>query len=134
MGTRTCRLSAGTLLRTSMLHFANDLVTNTVRCPVLPMLWELHICYEHTHTRFLCRLCKIKYYNSCLFYNVQPNFLVQTGDPTNTGRGGESVYGVLYGEQARFFEDEIRPELKHKQRGVVGMASEWVGLEGGLGG
>ena len=33
---------------------------------------------------------------------------------------------MLYGEQARFFEDEIRPELKHKQRGVVGMASEWV--------
>ena len=30
---------------------------------------------------------------------------------------------LLYGEQARFFEDEIRPHLKHKRRGVVGMAS-----------
>ena len=30
---------------------------------------------------------------------------------------------ILYGEQARFFEDEIRPHLKHKQRGMVGMAS-----------
>ena len=26
--------------------------------------------------------------------------------------------------QARFFEDEIRPHLKHKKRGLLGMASE----------
>ena len=45
------------------------------------------------------RLCKIKYYNNCLFYNVQQSFIVQSGDPTNTGKGGESVWGVLYGEQ-----------------------------------
>lgn len=70
------------------------------------------------------RLCKAKYYNNCLFFNVQTNFIAQTGDPTNTGRGGESVWGLLYGEQARFFEDEIRPGLKHKRRGLVGMASE----------
>lgn len=54
---------------------------------------------------------------------MQNNFLVQTGDPTNTGKGGESIYGVLYGEQARFFEDEIRPHLKHSKKGTVGMAS-----------
>lgn len=71
-----------------------------------------------------CRLCKAKYFNNCLFFNVQRNFIAQTGDPTNTGRGGESVYGLMYGEQARFFEDEIRPTLKHKRRGLVGMASE----------
>lgn len=46
-----------------------------------------------------CRLCKIKYFNNCLFYNVQRNFIAQTGDPTNTGKGGESIWGVLYGEQ-----------------------------------
>ncbi len=28
---------------------------------------------------------------------------------------------VLYGEQARFFEHEIRPHLRHKNRGMVGM-------------
>jgi cyclophilin family peptidyl-prolyl cis-trans isomerase len=49
----------------------------------------------------LHRLCKLKYYNNCLFYNVQHNFIAQSGDPTNTGKGGESVWGVLYGEQAR---------------------------------
>ena len=31
---------------------------------------------------------------------------------------------VLYGEQGRFFEDEIRPHLKHKKKGMVAMAGE----------
>ncbi|GAX85095.1 hypothetical protein CEUSTIGMA_g12515.t1 [Chlamydomonas eustigma] len=69
------------------------------------------------------KLCKLKYYNNCIFHNVQQNFIIQSGDPTATGKGGSSVYGLLYGEQARFFEDELRPHLKHKKRGVVGMAS-----------
>jgi peptidyl-prolyl cis-trans isomerase-like 4 len=73
----------------------------------------------------LSRLCKLKYYNNVIFYNVQRNFLLQTGDPTNAGKGGDSVWGVLYGEQARFFEDEIRPQLKHTKKGMVGMASEY---------
>lgn len=42
-----------------------------------------------------------RYYNGCLFYNVQQNFMIQTGDPTATGKGGTSVYGLMYGEQAR---------------------------------
>lgn len=29
----------------------------------------------------------------------------------------------LYGDQARFFDDELHPQLKHRRRGVVGMAS-----------
>ena len=33
------------------------------------------------------------------------------------------IHRLLYGDQARFFEDEIRPHLKHKKRGVVAMAS-----------
>ncbi len=35
----------------------------------------------------------------------------------------DAARSILYGEQARFFEDEIRPHLKHRQRGMVGMAS-----------
>uniref|UniRef100_A0A8C9FHU2 Peptidyl-prolyl cis-trans isomerase n=1 Tax=Pavo cristatus TaxID=9049 RepID=A0A8C9FHU2_PAVCR len=33
------------------------------------------------------KLCKIKYYNYCLIYNVQRDFIIQTGDPMGTGRG-----------------------------------------------
>ncbi|EFN52100.1 hypothetical protein CHLNCDRAFT_56335 [Chlorella variabilis] len=80
-------------------------------------------------TNFL-KLCKIKYYNNCLFYNVQRNFIAQSGDPTNTGKGGESVWGVLYGEQARFFEDEIHPNLKHMKRGLLGMAGAGKDMNG----
>eukprot|EP00959_Pyramimonas_sp_CCMP1952_P071712 1497852-Pyramimonas_sp.AAC.1 len=69
------------------------------------------------------KLCKIKYYNNCLFHNVQRNFMAQTGDPTGTGTGGDSIFRLLYGDQARFFEDEIRPEIKHKKKGMLGMAS-----------
>ncbi|KAK9812707.1 hypothetical protein WJX72_002420 [[Myrmecia] bisecta] len=68
------------------------------------------------------KLCKIKYFNNVLFHNVQQNFIVQTGDPTGTGNGGESIYSKVYGEQARFFDDEIVPHLKHKKKGMVGMA------------
>jgi len=30
------------------------------------------------------KLCKVKYYNYCLFHSVQRNFVAQTGDPTGT--------------------------------------------------
>ncbi|KAL4171514.1 hypothetical protein KRP22_009609 [Phytophthora ramorum] len=76
-------------------------------------------------TNFL-KLCKTKYYHGCLFFNVQENFMVQAGDPTATGGGGDSIYGKLYGAQARFFEDEL-PRAKgrsHQDRsGLLGMAS-----------
>lgn len=65
----------------------------------------------------------MKYYNNCLFHNVQRNFIAQTGDPTGSGKGGSSVYGLMYGDQARFFEDEIRPHLRHKSKGTVAMAA-----------
>ena len=42
--------------------------------------------------------------------------MVQTGDPTGTGTGGESIWG---GE----FEDEFHPMLKHDHPFVVSMAN-----------
>uniref|UniRef100_A0A8C7Y470 Peptidyl-prolyl cis-trans isomerase n=1 Tax=Oryzias sinensis TaxID=183150 RepID=A0A8C7Y470_9TELE len=69
------------------------------------------------------KLCKIKYYNYCLFHNVQRDFIAQTGDPTGTGRGGESIYSKLYGDQARFFDAEKVPRIKHKKKGTVSMVN-----------
>lgn len=69
------------------------------------------------------KLCKIKYYNYCLIHNVQRDFIVQTGDPTGTGRGGESVFCKLYGDQARFFESEKMPRIKHRKKGTVSMVN-----------
>uniref|UniRef100_A0A7N6A7N8 Peptidyl-prolyl cis-trans isomerase n=1 Tax=Anabas testudineus TaxID=64144 RepID=A0A7N6A7N8_ANATE len=69
------------------------------------------------------KLCKIKYYNYCLIHNVQRDFIVQTGDPTGTGRGGESIYSKLYGDQARFFDAEKAPRIKHRKKGTVSMVN-----------
>jgi peptidyl-prolyl cis-trans isomerase-like 4 len=73
-------------------------------------------------TKNFLKLCKIKFYNNCLFYNVQQNFIAQTGDPTGTGTGGTSVYGIMYGPQATSFEDEIRKNRKHNKVGLVSMS------------
>ncbi|KAL3701252.1 hypothetical protein R1sor_019274 [Riccia sorocarpa] len=69
------------------------------------------------------KLCKIKYYNNCIFHDVKKDFIAQTGDPTGTGSGGDSIYKFLYGDQARFFDDEIHPKLTHDKIGTVAMAS-----------
>jgi peptidyl-prolyl cis-trans isomerase-like 3 len=41
---------------------------------------------------------------------------VQTGDPTNTGKGGKSCWGNK-------FDDEFKENLKHDQRGILSMAN-----------
>ncbi|XP_060738713.1 peptidyl-prolyl cis-trans isomerase-like 4 [Tachysurus vachellii] len=69
------------------------------------------------------KLCKIKCYNYCLIHNVQRDFIIQTGDPTGTGRGGESVFCKLYGDQARFFDAEKAPRIKHRKKGTVSMVN-----------
>lgn len=62
------------------------------------------------------KLVKKKYYNNNVFHNVQKGYWMQTGDPTGTGRGGKSIYG-------EFFEDELRPKLRHSKAGIVTMAN-----------
>ncbi|CAH1225273.1 PPIL4 [Branchiostoma lanceolatum] len=76
------------------------------------------------------KLCKTKYYNFCLFHSVQRNFMVQTGDPTGKGRGGESIFCKLYGDQARFFEMETNPRLKHRKVGTVSMVNNGGNMHG----
>ncbi|XP_022820066.1 peptidylprolyl isomerase domain and WD repeat-containing protein 1 [Spodoptera litura] len=56
------------------------------------------------------------YYNGHVFHRVIKGFMVQTGDPTGTGTGGESIWG---GE----FADEFKPHLKHDRPYTVSMAN-----------
>ncbi len=55
------------------------------------------------------------YYNGCEFFRTINNFMIQGGDPTNSGRGGESIWGGN-------FKDEFSDELKH-YRGALSMAN-----------
>lgn len=56
------------------------------------------------------------YYNGVIFHRVIDNFMIQGGDPTGTGRGGQSLWGGK-------FEDEFVPELKHNGAGILSMAN-----------
>ncbi|KAJ9580459.1 hypothetical protein L9F63_024360, partial [Diploptera punctata] len=69
------------------------------------------------------KLCKIKYYNLCLFHSIQHNFLAQTGDPTGSGKNGESIYRKIHGDHARFYEAEMVPKLKHTKPGLLSMVN-----------
>eukprot|EP01032_Pedospumella_encystans_P009566 gene9566-11249_t len=76
-------------------------------------LYRLHApktCYNFTE------LVKIGYYNDTIFHRVIRDFMVQGGDPTGTGRGGESIFGGK-------FEDELTSALKHTGAGVLCMAN-----------
>ena len=55
------------------------------------------------------------YYNGIIFHRVINNFMIQGGDPTGTGCGGESIWGTS-------FRDEFAVEL-HNVRGALSMAN-----------
>lgn len=58
---------------------------------------------------------KAGYYDGLTFHRVIPNFMIQGGDPTGTGMGGESIWGQP-------FADEFSPEL-YNLRGALSMAN-----------
>ncbi|EZA60902.1 Peptidyl-prolyl cis-trans isomerase CWC27-like protein [Ooceraea biroi] len=66
--------------------------------------------------RNFIQLCMEGYYNDTIFHRVVKGFIVQGGDPTGTGEGGESVYGHP-------FKDEFHTRLRFCRRGLLAMAN-----------
>jgi peptidyl-prolyl cis-trans isomerase-like 1 len=63
------------------------------------------------------------YYNGIIFHRVIDGFMIQGGDPTGTGRGGESLWG-------KPFADEFDQSLKHTSPGILSMANAGPGTNG----
>lgn len=57
-----------------------------------------------------------KYYDGLIFHRVIKQFMLQGGDPTGTGRGGESLWGGK-------FNDEFSPAVKFDKPGILAMAN-----------
>ncbi|KAL2116907.1 hypothetical protein VTJ04DRAFT_9075 [Mycothermus thermophilus] len=84
------------------------------------------------------------YYDDTIFHRLIPGFILQGGDPTGTGQGGESIYdggafggdldpwpmdqrkGRNAGPMGVNFKDEFHSRLKFNRRGLLGMANEGV--------
>ncbi|CAL8105370.1 unnamed protein product [Calicophoron daubneyi] len=65
--------------------------------------------------RNFVQLCMEGYYDDTAFHRLVRGFIVQGGDPTGTGSGGESIYGHP-------FKTEVHSRLQFNRRGLVGMA------------
>ena len=80
-------------------------------------------------------LCKLKYYNNCLFHSVQKNFIAETGDPAVNKKSlrvnrennlilPSSVFGIVSKDSSkRYFKDEISDTRKFSGKGVVASAN-----------
>ncbi|KAG6006452.1 heme binding [Claviceps lovelessii] len=83
-----------------------------------PITLELYTTHAPKTTTNFTTLLQRGYYTSTIFHRIIPDFMIQGGDPTGTGRGGTSIYGDT-------FPDEIDPSLplRHTGAGIVSMAN-----------
>lgn len=61
-------------------------------------------------------LARKGYYNNVTFHRIIKGFVIQGGDPTGTGMGGDSFFG-------KEFKDEFHPDLRHDGFGILSMAN-----------
>ena len=69
------------------------------------------------------KLAKKGYYNGVVFHRIIKDFMIQGGDPTGTGRGGESIWGEA-------FEDECSERITFSRKGLLAMANAGPGTNG----
>lgn len=88
-------------------------VLNTTCGPLDIELWPKE---APKAVRNFVQLCLEGYYDNTIFHRIIKDFIVQGGDPTGSGTGGESIYGGV-------FPDEFHSRLRFKHRGLVACAN-----------
>jgi peptidylprolyl isomerase len=63
------------------------------------------------------------YYNGIAFHRIIKNFMIQGGDPTETGRGGESIW-------KKEFKDEFKANIIFDKPGILAMANHGPNTNG----
>ncbi|KAF9607899.1 hypothetical protein IFM89_003713 [Coptis chinensis] len=91
----------------------------TLETSMDPFTIELYYKHAPRTCRNFIELSQRGYYDNVKFHRIIEDFVVQGGDPTGIGRGGESIYGSK-------FEDEIKPKLKHTGAGILSMANNYI--------
>ncbi|KAI4121100.1 MAG: hypothetical protein LQ347_006955 [Umbilicaria vellea] len=81
------------------------------------ILLELFAKQTPLTSRNFLQLCLDGYYDKTIFHRLVPGFIIQGGDPTGTGEGGEAIY------DGGLFADEFHSRLKYNRRGLLGMAN-----------
>ncbi len=69
------------------------------------------------------KLTKKGYYNGTIFHRVIKNFMIQGGDPTGTGMGGNSIWG-------KEFKNEYAPNLVFDRPYLLAMANRGPNTNG----
>lgn len=64
-----------------------------------------------------------------LFHTIETNFIAQCGSGLDSNGGdagskmGESIYRRLFGDQAKYFEGDLAPKIKHSKIGQISMVN-----------
>ena len=69
------------------------------------------------------KLIKKGYYDGIIFHRIIKQFMIQGGDPTGTGMGGESIWG-------HSFEDEFNAKAQFNKPGILAMANSGPNTNG----
>ncbi len=69
------------------------------------------------------KLIKKGYYDGIIFHRIIPQFMIQSGDPQGTGRGGNSIWG-------KSFNDEFSSSAQFDKPGILAMANRGPNTNG----
>lgn len=89
-------------------HVILETTQGTIELELYPDVAPLAVENFTTHV-------KNGYYNGIAFHRIIRNFMIQGGDPTESGRGGESIWG-------KNFKDEFKNKTFDKS-GILAMAN-----------